>query len=120
MAAGHRRQISLGELKAEVIHIRPGGKLAYVVDAAYHEDNAARIIELTRNVEQLFIEAAFLEEDGSIAARKRHLTATQAGSLARRAGAKRVIPFHFSPRYLDRPDALRYEVQRSFAGNESE
>ena len=37
-------------------------------------------------------------------------------ALAREAGAKRMIPFHFSPRYSDREDALRHEAEATFTG----
>jgi ribonuclease Z len=108
--------ISLGELKAEAFRLCPGESFAYVVDACYHERNAAEIIALARGADTLFIEAVFLDEDREIAARKRHLTAAQAGSLARRAGAKRVVPFHFSPRYREREDRLRREAEDAFVG----
>jgi ribonuclease Z len=108
--------LSLGELKAEVFRLGPGESFAYVVDTCYHERNAADIVALACNADTLFIEAVFLDEDREIAARKRHLTAAQAGSLARRAGAKRIVPFHFSPRYRDREDDLRREVAEAFAG----
>lgn len=108
------RQVSLGELKSEVLRIVPGQKLAYVADALYSSANASRIIELAQGADELFIEAAFLDRDAAIAARKCHLTAAQAGSLARRAGVKRIVPFHFSPRYIGRENEIREEVQRAF------
>jgi ribonuclease Z len=108
--------LPLGELKAHALHIEPGRKLAYVVDAAYHEENAARIVELARGAERLFIEAVFLSGDAAIGARRRHLTAAQAGFLARRAAVGRVLPLHFSPRYLDREQELRREVEEAFQG----
>jgi len=113
---GREVRISLGRLKTEVLRITSGEKLAYVVDAAYHCGNATRIVELARGADQLFIEAVFLSEDADIAARRRHLTAQQAGSLARRAEVKRFIPFHFSPRYLDREEQLRAEASTALAG----
>ena len=113
---GGTTDITLGALKAEAFQIGPGETFAYVVDACYHEQNAARIIGLAHEVGTLFIETVFLDEDEEIAARKRHLTTVQAGSLARRAGAKRLVPFHFSPRYRDREDLLRREVESAFAG----
>jgi len=98
------------------LRLGPGATFAYVVDAAFHEANAASIATLARSVDTLFIEAVFLAEDREIAARKRHLTAAQAGSIARRAGAGRIVPLHFSPRYRDREDRLRREAQEAFAG----
>ena len=112
----HERPASLGELKSEVLRIAPGQKLAYVTDAVHSSANASRIIELAQDADQLFIETPFLDQDADIAARKCHLTAAQAGSLARSAHVKRVVPFHFSPRYIGREHEIREEVQRAFRG----
>ena len=71
-----------------------------------------------RDAEILFIEARFLERDRERAAARRHLTARQAGVLARGAGVKRVVPFHFSPRHAHEEMALRGEVEAAFAGAE--
>jgi ribonuclease Z len=115
--AGKRQERTalLGELKSEILRIAPGQKLAYVTDASYSSANAERIIELAQGADGLFIETPFLDQDADIAARKCHLTAAQAGLLARRAGVKEVVPFHFSPRYLGRERELREEVQRAFS-----
>jgi ribonuclease Z len=46
-----------------------------------------------------------------------HLTARQAGSIARAAGARLVTPFHFSPRYAGREAELRAEVEAAWNGS---
>jgi ribonuclease Z len=62
------------------------------------------------------IEAVFLEEDAEDAARKYHLTARQAGAIARAAGARVIVPFHFSPRHAHCEARLRAEAQAAFGG----
>ncbi len=100
----------LGELRARLTRTVPGQKLAYVTDVAWTPANREAIVELARGADLLFIEAPFLDADRELARRKHHLTAGQAGELARAAGVAKVEPFHFSPRYSDREAEIRAEV----------
>ena len=110
------REIALGALRSAALQVVPGQKIAYVTDAAYHAENVARIAALAAGADLLFIECTFLAADAADAARKRHLTAGQAGSIARAAGASVLVPFHFSPRYSGREAELRAEAQAAFGG----
>jgi ribonuclease Z len=108
------KEFPLAELTAKVLRIVPGQKICYVTDAAYNDRNFAAICGLAGGADLLFIEAVFLQADADHAARKAHLTAHQAGEIARAAGAKAVIPFHFSPRYQGREAMLRDELASAF------
>jgi ribonuclease Z len=110
----HDQSLPRGALKQHALRTARGQKIAYVVDAAYHETNINRIVALARGADQLFMEAPFLEMDAEVAAQRRHLTARQAGAIAKRAGVSRFVPFHFSARYRDQEDRLRSEVERAF------
>ncbi|MCU0841952.1 MAG: hypothetical protein MUC79_09565 [Thiobacillaceae bacterium] len=101
---------SLAEL-APCLRLTPGIRLAYVTDAVHSEANAARIVDLARDADWLYIECVFLDELAARAAEKKHLTAGQAGRLARAAGARNVVPFHFSPIYREREAELRAELR---------
>jgi len=103
------RYFTLGELKEEILQVVPGQKIAYVTDAACTPANAARIVDLAHGADYLFIEATFLDADRERARERHHLTAHQAGRLARRAGVARAVPFHFSPRYQGMEERLREE-----------
>lgn len=113
---GEGRTLQLGLLREAAFRLAPGQRLAYVTDAAFHEANAARIVALARDAHHLFIESAFLHEDEALAAGRQHLTARQAGTLARQAGAHRLVTFHYSPRYLDRREELEEEARAAFEG----
>lgn len=114
------KYLPLGHLKHTVLRIVPGQKVAYVTDVIYHPENARRIVALAQDSDLLFIECTFLEEDAAHAMQKYHLTARQAGTLARAANAKRVMPFHFSPKYAAQPDQLTQELAQAFSAQRAE
>jgi ribonuclease Z len=109
--AGHTMR--LGEIRSAVTVI-PGQKIGYVTDVADTAANREAIIELVRNADLLFIEAPFASSDTALAAERAHLTTTAAGEIARRAGARRVEPFHFSSRYSGEEARMLDEVQAAF------
>src|SRR5262245_9692953 len=110
----------LRELRHLVVDIGPGQRIGYVTDLRYTEQNVRTLIALLEGVDLLFIESVFLEEDRDQAARKNHLTARQAGEIARRVGAKAVVPFHFSPRYEERAAELTVEALTAWSGISAE
>nr|WP_247886875.1 MBL fold metallo-hydrolase [Azospirillum sp. SYSU D00513] len=111
---GTETVLPLGRLRAEALLVTAGQAIAYVVDTAFTPQTAARIADLARGVDVLFIESPFRAADTELAALKRHLTTGQAGRLAAMAGAKRVVPFHFSPRYQGQEEEMRREVETAF------
>jgi ribonuclease Z len=115
-SATREDHVPLGELRSAALQSVPGQKIAYVTDVACHASNLQRIRQLAANADLLFIESAFLARDAGEARRKNHLTASQAGSIARDCGAHEVIPFLFSPRYADCEAALVDEVRSAFRG----
>ena len=116
-ARGERPEsLPLGALKQEIMRITAGRKIAYVVDCAFTEANVARVVALAKDADVLFIEAAFLQEDCARAAERRHLTAHQAGTLARLANVKRVVTLHYSPRYQGHGERLAREAEAAFRG----
>jgi ribonuclease Z len=88
--AGRReRHMTVGELKRQVLELTPGQRLAYVTDTAIGEENTRRIVELAKDADLLYIEAAFLEADLDHARRKSHLTARRAGEIAALASVRK-------------------------------
>lgn len=113
-----KRMLTLGELSGEAAVVKPGVKIVYVVDAAGTRDNIERIVTLAEGATILYIEAVFLHEDIDLARDRNHLTARQAGEIARAAGAQRLITFHYSSRYEERGEALAGEAEAAFRGVE--
>jgi len=107
---------TLGNLKKKLIKITPGQKIGYVVDTVLNEETEKDLVTLTRGSDLLFIEAAFLDKDRKRARDKCHLTAVQAGRLARKAGVKRMIPIHYSPKYSRNPEIIEKEALNAFQG----
>jgi ribonuclease Z len=110
------RAVTLGELREKVLRIVPGQKIVYVTDAGYTPANAEAIVDLARGADVLYIEAAFTQKEERRAAAKNHLTASQAGWLAQAAGARRLVPFHFSPKHSEEGERLLREALEAFSG----
>jgi ribonuclease Z len=106
--------LALGDLKARILEFVPGQKVCYVTDVADIPRNRNALADFLAGADTLFIEAVFLNEDRSHAQRKAHLTAGAAGEIARAAGVRAAVPFHFSPRYLGREEELRREFEQAW------
>ena len=74
---------------------QPGTKLVHVGDSG-RTDN---LLEVARDADALVIEATYLESEKDLAEQFGHLTAKQAGELAREAGVGTLILTHISRRY---------------------
>ena len=110
------RWFTIGELKSRILRIVPGQKIAYATDLIYHPANQQRLVELARGADMLYLESTFLHEDVEHARRTYHLTAQQAGHMARAAGVKNLRTFHYSPRYGEDAAPFEAESARAFGG----
>jgi ribonuclease Z len=115
----HRREernFVLGEIKDRFLTISRGQKIAYVVDARYDDDNEAKIVALARGADVFYCEAPYLDADAEKARDRYHLTARQAGIMARTANVRDLVVFHFSPRYTGHGEAIEREAMEAFRG----
>lgn len=115
----HRRQereFVLGEVKERFLTISQGQKIAYVVDARYDEENEAKIVSLAQGADLFYCESPYLDVDAEKARARYHLTARQAGHMARKAQVRNFVVFHFSPRYTGQGEALEREAMEAFQG----
>jgi ribonuclease Z len=105
---------TLGHLKKELVIITPGQKISYIVDTIYNKTNKPHIIDLIRDSDIFFCESPFLAEEEARGQERFHLTAKQAGMLAREAKVKQLRVFHFSGRHALRTDQLIQEAEKAF------
>jgi len=114
--ARQTRELRVGALRDRLLVETRGQKLAYVVDTLFSRANLERIGMLARGADVFFCESLFLDADRDQASKRYHLTARQAGTLARVADVARLETFHFSSRYERDPAPLRAEAQATFRG----
>ena len=112
---GSLQFFSVSEL-SDIARITIGQKISYATDIALKQNNFARLASLIKDSDIFFCEAYFLEQDRERAIERSHLTARTAGSLAKKAGVKRLELMHFSSKYRDCPDKLIEEAMREFHG----
>jgi len=111
------REFLLGEVKDRFLTISRGQKIAYVVDARYDKDNEAKIVSLAHGADVFYCESPYLDVDAEKARDRYHLTARQAGLMARKAQVRDLVVFHFSPRYTGQGDVLEREAMEAFQGS---
>ena len=116
VAGGGVRRFRRQDLVDEIILRSAGQRVAYVTDVRFTDANVAAIAELARDADLLICEAAFLDADAELARERNHLTARQAGEIARAAGARRLAPCHLSPRYRGREQEVLQEAAEAFGG----
>jgi ribonuclease Z len=85
----HEATFRLDELRERLLVESRGQKIAYVVDTIFSRANMQRITELVGGADVFFCESLFLDADRDQATKRYHLTARQAGTLARAAGVAR-------------------------------
>ena len=109
-----QKNFTLCDLKEKIAMISPGQKITYIADMIGSPENITKAVDLAQDSNTLFIEAAFLDKDKDMAQRKYHLTAKEAGLVARRARVKELTLFHFSPRYFGKEKELIQEAMTAF------
>jgi ribonuclease Z len=107
------KEYSFSELR-DIADITKGQKLSYVVDALGSNENIEKIVRLVKGSDILYIETYFLDKDRDRATERYHLTAKEAGHIARMAGVGKVESIHCSPRYSNELTRLLKELEEEF------
>ncbi|MFC9629009.1 ribonuclease Z [Streptomyces mirabilis] len=118
-----QREGALGGVSLDdVSEVRRGQRFAFVMDTRLCEGVDA----LAEGCDLLVIESTFLDGDHQLAVDHGHLTAGQAGRVAREAGVRHLVLTHFSQRYAEPGGTSRaesggeFERQARAAGFEGE
>lgn len=90
---------TLGDLARALTEEIRGTTIAYVADTRLSPEVREPLTALAAGADVLYCEAKYLEEDREKADATRHLTARDAATLARDAGARALVLFHPSPKY---------------------
>jgi ribonuclease Z len=89
---------SLAELQAELLIATPGDSIAYLTDFRAPA-SAGDLAHALRGVNTVVCESQYRASDVSLADAVMHSTAAEVAAIAAKAGAGRLILFHFSDRY---------------------
>ena len=103
-------EATVAALAAELVLITPAKRLVYATDLADTVDNRQRLIGLAQRAHTFFCEAPFVVAEAEHALRNGHLTTRACAEIATQAGVARLVPFHFSRRYMDKPHQLYDEL----------
>lgn len=94
---------------------RKGRKFSFVTDTLYKESIAPEVA----NSDLLICEGMFEDDLIDQAKEKKHMTASQAATIARDSNSKRMAMIHFSPRYTDKDlEKLLTEARKIYPGAE--
>jgi ribonuclease Z len=100
---GVPRQVA--ELQDTLLVTVAGDSVAYLTDFRLDEASMDRLALTLQGGGIVVCESQYRHADVELARRNYHMTATQAATLARRAGVKQLVLFHLSDRY--RPEEWR-------------
>lgn len=81
----------------DVSWIRKGDSIAIIIDTRFCQN----ALNLAKNARMVLCESTYLEEHHDLAYKHYHLTARQAATIAKEAGANELILTHFSARYIN-------------------
>jgi ribonuclease Z len=101
-------------LKDNITKITEGEKLAYITDIQFSKKNVSKIKKNFNEITFLYIEAPFLNSERKRAKERYHLTARQAGYIAKILKAKHFFPFHVSPLHTGEYHVIKKEIKAEF------
>lgn len=94
----------------DVTYIQKGKKVTFMLDTKINSN----CITAAKDADLLICEAEYLEENAENAEERKHLTATQAGDIAKRAKVQQLYLTHISQRYEIREGQILKEAKKKF------
>ncbi len=94
----------------DVTYMEKGRRVTIILDTKMNE----RAIKLAKNSDLLICESSFAESESEEAESHKHLTASQAATIAKKAKAEALILTHISQRYEAFPKIIEEEAKKIF------
>ncbi len=103
---------STEELSKKLLLVKRGEKILYITDIRFSQKYLKLIKDFCNEPDVLYCEAFFLTSDKERAKDRYHLTASQTNIIAKETKAKKLVIFHFSPRYKNVYNRLYEEAYK--------
>jgi ribonuclease Z len=95
---------------SQVIYKEKGKKITFVLDSAFNE----RAVALAKNSDILVTESSFSNEAKEKAREYKHLTASDAGKIAKLSKSKKLLLIHLSAMHEHNPGIILKEAKKVF------
>jgi ribonuclease Z len=109
-------RFSLATLRDRCFVESEGSRIAYVTDTAWSDASRPALLRLASGARRLYCDSFYAQAQLAQAEKYRHMTALQAGELAREAGVEELVLIHFATRYKGQYEALVAEARAVFPG----
>lgn len=106
------RKLTLDEIARILSPTRPVS-VAYITDTVFSPTVLEKAVELACDADLLYCEASYLQQEEHRARENYHLTAPQAGLIARKARVSELIIFHMANIYRDRDTCFVAQAQEA-------
>ena len=104
----------LSSLADQYFRSSPGVRIAYVTDTAWTDMSQKVLVGLAQRAQRLYCDSFYAQAQLRQAVKYRHMTAAQAGELARRARVEELILIHFANRYVGKYEMLVEQARQVF------
>lgn len=95
---------------SQVTYSEKQRKITFIFDTLLNEN----AVELAKESEVLICESSFTQEEAKMAEEKKHLTAKDAGTIAKKSKSKMLKLIHISQRYDANPQPVLNEAKKIF------